>query len=80
MHVVQQSQLEGDVAIVCSARSSSTKAAGTTNRLLRAASEAEHHRDYTQLIDAVRQDHLETADQSIQNAEIRARLRLLKLG
>jgi aspartate kinase len=75
VNIVQQSQHEGDVAVVCSARSSSTKAAGTTNRLLRAASEAEHHRDYTQMIEAVRKDHLDTADESVRNEQVRTRLR-----
>ncbi|ETN40488.1 uncharacterized protein HMPREF1541_04765 [Cyphellophora europaea CBS 101466] len=74
VNVVKQSLLDGDVAIVCSARSSSTKAAGTTNRLLRAASEAEHHRDYTQLIEAVRVDHIESANASLRDLEIRSRL------
>lgn len=53
-------------------RSSSTKAAGTTNRLLRAATEAEvhHSKTFKELIDAVRLDHLEAADTYIKTAEI----------
>lgn len=59
-------------------RSSSTKAAGTTNRLLRAASEAEHHKtqEYKHLIDDVRLDHLENADAYIRSEQIRLRLRV----
>lgn len=75
VNVVKQSQLDGEVAIVCSARSTGTKATGTTNRLLRAASEAEHHRDYTKFIEAVRTDHLESADSFVQNPDIRSRLK-----
>lgn len=56
-------------------RSSSTKAAGTTNRLLRAASEAEFHRKYAHLIDAVREDHIQAAQDSVTNPEICARLK-----
>jgi len=58
-------------------RSSSTKAAGTTNRLLRAATEAESHRsqDYTKLIDDVRLEHMDTADRLIHSPDIRSRLR-----
>src|ERR1700761_5984670 len=48
-------------------RSSSTKTAGTTNRLLRAATEAENHRDFKQLIEAIQRDHLEAADSYVQS-------------
>jgi aspartate kinase len=65
------------VLTVYSQRSSSTKAAGTTNRLLRAATEAENHssHDFKHLIDAVQNDHLETADTYIQTEKIRSRLK-----
>jgi aspartate kinase len=75
VNVVKQSQQESDVAIVCSARSSSTKAAGTTNRLLRAATDAEHHRPYAHLIEAVQTDHLQAAQDHLKNAEICSRLK-----
>ncbi|RVX69511.1 hypothetical protein B0A52_06575 [Exophiala mesophila] len=77
VNVVKTSLQQSDVAIVCSARSSSTKAAGTTNRLLRAATEAENHKtyDYKRLIEDVRLDHLETADTFIQSEVIRARFK-----
>ena len=74
---MKTSLLESNVAIVCSARSSSTKAAGTTNRLLRAASEAQDHKSqhYRKLIEDVRLDHLETAESHIKSPEICARLK-----
>ncbi|KAL2429091.1 putative aspartokinase [Exophiala dermatitidis] len=75
VNVVKTSAQENDVAIVCSARSSSTKAAGTTNRLLRAATEAENHREFKPLIEAVRIDHIETAESYIQTQKICARLK-----
>ena len=52
------------------------KAAGTTNRLLRAASEAENHRshDFKRLIEDVRLEHLGAADTYIQSEKIRTRL------
>lgn len=56
--------------VVVSARSSHTKAAGTTNRLLRAASEAESHKEFKQFIEDVRTDHLEAARRDIKTAEI----------
>jgi aspartate kinase len=75
VNVVRSSSLENDVAIVCSARSSSTKAAGTTNRLLRAASEAENHRAFKHLIDDVRLDHIQTAESNVKSEKICARLK-----
>lgn len=68
--------IDSDVAVVCSARSSSTKAAGTTNRLLRAATEAESHRTDTfkSLIEDVRADHIEAGEREITNAGIREQL------
>lgn len=58
-------------------RSSSTKAAGTTNRLLRAATEAETHRtqEFKRFIEDVRLDHVETAETYIQSEKILARLK-----
>jgi len=75
--VVKTSLIDNDVAIVCSARSSSTKAAGTTNRLLRAASDAENHhsKSFYTLIDDVRADHIQTAEKEIKSLELQARLK-----
>ncbi|KIW71542.1 hypothetical protein PV04_03697 [Phialophora macrospora] len=73
--VVKSGLLETNIAIVCSARSSSTKAAGTTNRLLRAATEAENHRNFQQLVEDVRLEHVEAANTCIQSEKIRSRLK-----
>lgn len=77
VNVVKSSLLDNDVAVVCSARSSSTKAAGTTNRLLRAASDAENHhsKSFHTLIEEVRLDHVETAVSEIKSPELQARLK-----
>lgn len=74
--VVKSSLVNNDVAIVCSARSSSTKAAGTTNRLLRAATDAENHnsKSFHTLIDDVRNDHIEEAKKQIKSPELQTRL------
>ncbi|OQV05239.1 hypothetical protein CLAIMM_10011 [Cladophialophora immunda] len=77
VNVVKSCSSGTDVAIVCSARSSSTKAAGTTNRLLRAATEAENHRsqDFKRLIEDVRLDHLGAAETYIQSEKIKSQLK-----
>ena len=69
--------IDSDVAVVCSARSSSTKAAGTTNRLLRAASDAEKHasKSFHHLIEQVRDDHIETAVLEVKSPELQTRLK-----
>ncbi|PGH05973.1 hypothetical protein AJ79_06662 [Helicocarpus griseus UAMH5409] len=73
--VVYPSTLTHRVAIVCSARSSSSKAEGTTNRLLRAAREAENTKShYVSFVDAVRQEHIQTAKNLLRNAEIKDQL------
>ncbi|KAB8349566.1 hypothetical protein FH972_023589 [Carpinus fangiana] len=64
------------IAIVCSARSTQTKSEGTTNRLLRAAREAESRGSATfvPIIDAIRDDHKACAKATIENADIVADL------
>jgi aspartate kinase len=77
VNVVRTSLLDSNVAVVCSARSSCTKQSGTTNRLLRAASEAQDHRsqNYRKLVEDVRIDHLETAERHIESPSIYTRLK-----
>ncbi|KAK4981013.1 hypothetical protein LTR66_010246 [Elasticomyces elasticus] len=60
------------VAIVCSARSTYTKSEGTTNRLLRAAREAEKasSREYHNIVDTVREDHVQAAKDTIKTSNI----------
>ncbi|KAJ5231983.1 hypothetical protein N7468_004939 [Penicillium chermesinum] len=71
--VVQPSLAENRVAVVCSARSSSTKAEGTTNRLLRAARDAENprSRQYVSLVEAVRLEHAQVAEEQLKSQELR---------
>ncbi|KAJ5501984.1 Aspartate/glutamate/uridylate kinase [Penicillium fimorum] len=71
--VVQPSLVNNRVAVVCSARSSSTKAEGTTNRLLRAARDAANprSRQYLTLVEAVRLEHVQVAQEELQSVEIR---------
>ncbi|ORX93018.1 Aspartate/glutamate/uridylate kinase [Clohesyomyces aquaticus] len=73
---IVQSGLKGNrTAVVCSARSTYTKAEGTTNRLLRAARAAEKQggRSYDDIVEAVRQDHVQCGEETIRNKEILAR-------
>ncbi len=65
------------MAVVCSARSTGTKADGTTNRLLRASREAEHatSTSYRSLIDDVRADHIRTAELHIKTHELLSSLK-----
>lgn len=74
--VVLPSLSEHKVAVVCSARSSSTKAEGTTNRLLRAARDAENAQSqhYVAFIEAVRQEHAQEAEDRIHSAELKTQL------
>jgi aspartate kinase len=62
------------IAIVCSARSNNTKLEGTTNRLLRCARAAEKagSRSYDTIIDAIRDDHVQAARDTIVSADILA--------
>ncbi|KAK9473485.1 Aspartate/glutamate/uridylate kinase [Dipodascopsis tothii] len=65
------------VAIVCSARSTDTKAEGTTNRLLKAAESAIKDSDsagFVAVVDAIRSDHLGTAKSLIKSFELQVEL------
>ena len=64
------------VAIVCSARSTDTKEHGTTNRLMRAATEAmkPDSSDYIGIIDAMRDDHIQASKNDIRDEKILAEL------
>ncbi|WEW56288.1 aspartate kinase [Emydomyces testavorans] len=75
-NVVRSSIESKRVAVVCSARSSSSKADGTTNRLLRAAREAENPKssNYLSLVAAVKQEHINSALELIKNKHLRAQL------
>ncbi|OXV11738.1 hypothetical protein Egran_00503 [Elaphomyces granulatus] len=64
------------VAVVCSARSNSSKAEGTTSRLLRAAHEAKQikSRQYATLVEVVRLEHIEVARQQLRSLKLRDKL------
>ncbi|KAF7592596.1 Aspartokinase [Aspergillus hancockii] len=74
--VVLPSLSDHNVAVVCSARSSSTKAEGTTNRLLRAARDAENaqSKHYASFVEAVRLEHVQVVKDQIQSGELKTRL------
>ncbi|KAF4549371.1 Amino acid kinase-like protein [Elsinoe fawcettii] len=63
---------EHRIAVVCSARSTYTKSEGTTNRLLRAAREAEKptSRKYIEIVNVIREDHLNAGKDTIKDADI----------
>ncbi|KAF7717857.1 Aspartate kinase [Penicillium ucsense] len=65
--VILPSLADNRVAVVCSARSSSTKAEGTTNRLLRAARDAEtsDSQQYFSFVEAVRSEHVQVVQTEI---------------
>ncbi|ODV91961.1 hypothetical protein CANCADRAFT_55719 [Tortispora caseinolytica NRRL Y-17796] len=72
------------VAVVCSARSTNTKAEGTTSRLLRATDlclqappsqlQEDESPAHTQLVEAVRLDHLAAAKRDVKDQQIRSQL------
>jgi len=70
-HVVKPYLAHHRLVLVCSARSTDTKVKGTTNRLLKAA-EAALYGDskFLAFIEAVRQDHLQTANSLVSNSSI----------
>ncbi|KAK5677414.1 hypothetical protein LTS10_009984 [Elasticomyces elasticus] len=62
------------IAVVCSARSTGTKAEGTTNRLLRAANAAKDFtaasNKYVDIVEAMRLDHVQAGADCIRDEEI----------
>ncbi|KAF2638934.1 aspartate kinase [Massarina eburnea CBS 473.64] len=72
--IVKTGLLTHRTAIVCSARSNNTKVEGTTNRLLRAARAAEKpgSRDYDEIVEAIRLDHIQAATNTLKNAHVLA--------
>ncbi|KAH9827332.1 putative aspartokinase [Teratosphaeria destructans] len=60
------------IAVVCSARSTGTKAEGTTNRLLRAARDAETSgsMDYVKIVQAIEEDHLAAGKRDVSSEAI----------
>ncbi|KAI9714777.1 MAG: Aspartokinase [Bogoriella megaspora] len=71
--IVQAALTQSSIAVVCSARSTSTKNEGTTNRLLHAAREAENkssNRHYVQIVDLIRYDHMKAGKDVIKSLDI----------
>ncbi|KAF2457008.1 Aspartate/glutamate/uridylate kinase [Lineolata rhizophorae] len=72
--IVEAGVKNNRIAIVCSARSNNTKIEGTTNRLLRAAREAEKAgtRHYDPIVATVRDDHIASGVANIKTEDILA--------
>ncbi|GMM36446.1 aspartate kinase [Saccharomycopsis crataegensis] len=62
------------IAVVCSARSSNTKSEGTTSRLILSADRALEGGNYKEIIDLVKEDHVNNATLRIKDPEIKAQL------
>ncbi|WBW71366.1 aspartate kinase [Schizosaccharomyces osmophilus] len=63
------------VVLVCSARSTDTKAEGTTNRLIRAAEQAmKQHSTSYDIVNAIEQDHVQATHEFIGDVSIQERL------
>ncbi|KAG2178393.1 hypothetical protein INT44_001545 [Umbelopsis vinacea] len=71
-NIVQTYMNTNRVIVVCSARSGETKAKGTTNRLLRAATEAltPNSNEHLQIVKDLLEDHLKAAREIIQDRAI----------
>lgn len=72
--IVKVYNQEYQVAVVCSARSTDTKAEGTTTRLLNAADKALSGEDFSDSLEAIRESHLAAAREHIKSQEILASL------
>ncbi|KAI9786862.1 MAG: Aspartokinase [Geoglossum umbratile] len=70
--IIRASLSKHKVAAVCSARSSYSKAEGTTNRLLRAAREAERQgsKQYEKIVSVIREDHIAAARDCVKSPDI----------
>ncbi|KAK7180865.1 aspartate kinase [Paraphaeosphaeria sporulosa] len=73
--IVKNGLTTNRTAIVCSARSGTTKLEGTTNRLLRCARAAERagSRAYDEVVEALRVDHIQAAKDTLKDAGILAK-------
>ncbi|KAL6704558.1 hypothetical protein ACN47E_008068 [Coniothyrium glycines] len=74
--IVKQAGLQDNnrAAVVCSARSNTVKAEGTTNRLLRTARAAEkpNNRGYDEIVEAIRTDHIQAGKDTLRDEAILA--------
>lgn len=72
--IVKAYSEEYQVAVVCSARSTDTKAEGTTTRLLDAADTALIGGDFSRSLEAIRESHLESARLHVKSKDLLAKL------
>ena len=78
--VVKRYRDDGNrIVIVVSARSTGTKAEGTTNRLLAAIKEAQirYSTKYVEIVNEILEDHISAADQYVSNEELRNELKIM---
>ena len=66
--------LNHNVAVVCSARSSYTKAEGTTSRLLKCCDLASQEAEFNNVIEVISQDHIDNAERFIQDPVLQTKL------
>ncbi|SCU77741.1 LAME_0A02080g1_1 [Lachancea meyersii CBS 8951] len=72
---VYTTQLKNNVAVVCSARSSDTKAEGTTSRLLRACDMVcNNDSSFSEVVRIVRDDHIDNAKKRISDVKLQEKL------
>lgn len=70
----QEPSLDNNVAVVCSARSSYTKAEGTTTRLLNCCELASQEAEFKDIIHIIKQDHINNAEKFIQDGVLQIKL------
>lgn len=68
--IVKEYNKSQNVVVVCSARSTDTKAEGTTTRLLVAAENALTGDDFSGSLEAIRESHIKAARESIKSKEL----------
>lgn len=70
----QEPTLDNNVAVVCSARSSSIKSEGTTSRLLKCCDLAAQELDFDDIIHAIKADHIDNAEKLINDNVLQIKL------
>ncbi|CCF60685.1 hypothetical protein KAFR_0L00780 [Kazachstania africana CBS 2517] len=66
--------LNNNVTIVCSARSSYTKVEGTTSRLIKCCDLASQELEFDDVIEVIKQDHIDNAEKYINDPVLQTRL------
>lgn len=70
----QEPSLDNNVAVVCSARSSSIKSEGTTSRLLKCCDLAAQELDFDDIVNAIKADHIDNAEKLINDNVLQIKL------